>query len=601
MLYAFFLALAVIYNWRKFRRERDAFLMSLLEAKDASHREMILSHHFYIFVFEAFLSFIVAHFISERAIAIGMIELGLLYLVLLGSGFWLYQFFVRYVERKTGLELLASFRNQLVQEVRTNLAIVLLPIFIYAVINVTFQDGVHEDWGSFWFIGLFFNIIFVSVLTIACSVIIMLRLIPNREITEPEYLDIINRRLEVIGRPALRVRWIETDIRNAFVVGLKLFRFSNQTMFIGKKLRTTLTLAEFDAVIAHELSHVANRHAHKRLLDLLKNLLSVIVGVGMIMLFFISLSLLIWGEDASYHAGFTASLVLLSCLGWVIFNYALLFDTIRSHEFEADAFAVISLGADPEAMKSALRKLSEPGELPAYLRERMKPTTKKSFFQRHFSTHPTLEHRLESLERKLVLKLPYNHYVSPLMRLRQIVGRFFTWKVLVPGFSVFVVAGAYFVNGYRETNHILADLRSLPTDKVLTLDLRGKVNSRPTPLSPSLMYYVVKKEEPVLIDHFLKHGADPGKTLLYIAQTRNTELLETYYNRLKEVITDEEYFRVLKKTAEMNDTAGYRFLVNADHFGHLDAVSKESVARIQGRASRSRVPASVRMSSEKEN
>jgi Zn-dependent protease with chaperone function len=593
MLYVFFLVVAIVYNWRKFRRERSSFLSSLVDAKDSQHREMILSHHFYIFVFESFLSFIVAHFISEGAFAIGFIELGMVYLILLFAGFWLYQIFIRYVEHQTNLSLLEPFQRQLIQEVRVNFAIILLPIFIYSVINMTFQDGVYEEWGSLWFLGLVFNIIFVSVLTITCSVIIMLRLIPNREITEQEYLDIINKRLNNIGMPDLRVRWIETDIKNAFVVGLKLFRFSNQTMFIGRKLRTTLTLPEFDAVIAHELAHVANRHIHKRVIDLIKNLLSVLIGVGSIMVLLIGISLLYWGEDASFHAGMTTSLVFISCLAWVIFNYALLFDTIRSHEYEADAYAVMKLGADFEAMKSALRKLSVPEEMPEYLKDKIKANQKKNFFQRHFSTHPDLESRIELLERKLAFGLAFNHYVSPAMKIRGRIGSFMTWKVLVPGFTGFLAMTGYYLNGYHQANKAMVFIQKENPDKILKRDFASLINSRPTPLSPSLMYYVVKKQDERLIDHFLKQGADKGRTLIYVSQTKNLNLLRKYYGLLKNDISGEEYFMVLKKTAEMNDTEGYRFLVNADKFEGLNSISKQNIVRIHNKAIRSRAPASV--------
>lgn len=591
MLYAFFLVIAIVYNWRKFRRERDGFLASLIDAKDASHREMILTHYFYVFVFEAFLSFVVAHFISERAFALGIIELGVVYLLLLFSGFWLYQLFVRYLEKRTGLPLLGSFRHQLIQEVRVNFAIILLPIFIYAIINVTFQDGVYEEWGSLWFIGLLFNIIFVSVLTITCSVVIMLKLIPNREISEPEYLGIINKRLSDIDLPSLRVRWIETDIKNAFVVGLKLFRFSNQTMFIGRKLRTTLTLPEFDAVIAHELAHVANRHIHKRVIDLVKNLLSVIVGVGLIMLLLITASLLYWGEDASFHAGMMTSLIFTACFAWVVFNYALLFDTIRSHEYEADAYAVLNLKADPEAMKSALKKLLEPAEIPDYLKGKINTSQKRNFFQRHFSTHPDLESRLESLDRKIALNLAYNHYISPVKKLRTIVGSFMTWRVLVPGFAVFLVVMGHYVNGYYQANKALGLINRSGSESLMKPKIARLINARPTPLSPSLMYYVVKKQDPQLIDYFLSQGADKGRTLIYVSQTRNLELLKKYYGVLKDQISDEEYFRVLKKTAEMNDTQGYRYLVNAERFERLDSESKQTIVRAHSKSHRA--PASV--------
>ena len=48
---------------------------------------------------------------------------------------------------------------------------------------------------------------------------------------------------------------MKTIIKNAFVVGIKILGFSNQTMFIGKNLRTMLTIEEFDAVIALKVPH----------------------------------------------------------------------------------------------------------------------------------------------------------------------------------------------------------------------------------------------------------------------------------------------------------------------------------------------------------
>jgi flagellar biogenesis protein FliO len=48
MLYVLFMVLAIAYNLKKFHKERAAILSSLIEAKSFAHREMILSHHFYI-------------------------------------------------------------------------------------------------------------------------------------------------------------------------------------------------------------------------------------------------------------------------------------------------------------------------------------------------------------------------------------------------------------------------------------------------------------------------------------------------------------------------------------------------------------------------
>lgn len=597
MLYLLFLALAVTYNFRKFGKERDAILSSLIEAKNDSHRQMILSHHFYIFIFECFISVVVAHFMSERAMVIGMLGLGGIYLGLLFIGFGVFQLFVRHLEKQTELELVTGFRRHIVQEVRVNFALIMLPILIYSIINMTFQDGIYEEWGQFWFIGLLFNIMFVSVLTIVCSVIIMLKLIPNREITEPEYLEIINHRLEQIGMPNLRVRWIETDVKNAFVAGLKLFRFSNQTMFVGKRLRQMLTLEEFDAVISHELSHVANRHIHKRVIDLLKNFLSVMTGTGLIMVLVIGGTFLYWGEDASLHTGSTAILAAVGTLLWIVFNFAFLFDTIRSHEFEADAYAVMELGAGLAPMKSALEKLTAPEELPDYLKNRSRHPDQKTWFSKYFghyfTTHPDLATRIQSLEHKIREGLPYNYYVSSAQRARALLGSLFHWKILAPTSAVFALTLTWTITSYRSGLRTIASIDQSPVNSLMERhDLASLINKRPTLVGPTLMYYIVKKGDSALIDHYVKEGAEKGRTLLYLAQNKDLELFEHYYRSFHQDISDEEYFLILRKTAQVQFTEGYRLLVNAERFESLHPAYKHDISALHNRGDR--LPASVK-------
>jgi Zn-dependent protease with chaperone function len=594
MLYVLFLILAIAYNLKKFRRERAAFLSSILDAKTSSHREMILSHHFYIFIFEGFLAFIVAHLITEKAMLIGIIELAIVYLFLLFLGFFLYQFFIRYVERHTNLVLYQSFKIHLIKELRVNFSVIMLPILVYAVINWALLDSVYEEWGSLWFIGLLFNIIFVSILTIACSVIIMLRLIPNREITEPEYLDIINRRLSQIKQPNIRVKWIESDIKNAFVVGLKLLKFSNQTMFIGRSLRSTLTLEEFDAVIAHELAHVANRHIHKRVIDLMKNFISVILGTGFIMLLVLGLSMIYWGEDAVLYSNMTSLSVVLLVLGWWIFNYCLLFDTIRSHEFESDGFAVIELGASFEALSSALQKLTSSEELPEYLKARRKQPDRKGFFswvRKIFSTHPDLDARIWNLRNKIDNNLPFNYYVSTFQKMKQNMAILLNWKVSVPLTGVFVYFLVWGTISYRTGEKNIAYIESAPVEEIIrAAGLASKINSRPLLVGKSLLFYVVQRKDERLIDHFLEQGADKGRALVYISQLRDLRLLEKYYDQYQDQLTEEEYFLVLRKTAQLNFTEGHRHLVNARRFESLHPDYKENLSTIY--ESKKRMPAS---------
>jgi hypothetical protein len=106
------------------------------------------------------------------------------------------------------------------------------------------------------------------------------------------------------------------------------------------------------------------------------------------------------------------------------------------------------------------------------------------------------------------------------------------------------------------------------------------------------MYHVVKRKDPELIEYFVSQGADKGKTLIYISQLKDYDLLKKYYSTYQSGLSDDDYFLVLRKTAELNFTEGYRLLVNAKQFEKLDANYKEDVSRLyQSKAQR--MPASV--------
>lgn len=594
MLYVLFLSIAIIYNMFKFRKERQAFLSSLTLAQSDSHRLMILGHHFYIFIFEAFLAIVVSQLIGEGDLAMGLLGMGVIYILLLFLGFFLYRFFVRYLERNTGLKLWSSFKGHIIKELRVSFAIILLPILIYSLINWGFQDNVYEEWGSLWFIGMLLNIIFVSLLTIACTVVIMLRLIPNREVTEPEYTAIINRRLKQVELEGMRVRWIETDIKNAFVVGMQLFQFSNQTMFVGKRLRTMLSLEEFDAVVSHELAHAANGHIQRRLMVLIKNFISIFTGSIVLMLTVMCFCFLYWGEDINLHPQATLLLSFGVMLGWFLINYALLFDTLRSQEYEADAYAVIEMGASLNAMKSALEKLTQPDEVPEYLKSK---TRKKSRLQvwlaRYFSTHPTIQSRFDSLEKKLHFDLPYNYYLSPVQQAHHHLSRFYKWHIFVPCTIFSALALVWVLHMTSQGSRMVAFIKTASPHEIMhDGTIVEKINSRPSLTGPSLMYYIVQRQNPLLIDYYLQRGADKGRTLAYITNLKDFEMLKKYYSDYGQDINDDEYYLILRKTASMNFTEAYRFLVNSQRFEELHPNFKQDISRIH-QQTRTRRPAAV--------
>jgi Zn-dependent protease with chaperone function len=582
MVYTLFLVIAVLYNMKKFSKERTVFLDSLIKATNTQHREMILSHTFHIFIFEAFLGFIVSHLISEGAFVIGLLGLGGIYVVLLGFGLFLYQYFLKFIEKSTGLNLRESFNQHIIKELRVSFALILLPILLYSVLNWTFQsENPNESSGtSFWLLEILTNIIFVSVLTISCTVIIMLRLLPNREVTEPEYLELINHRLNQIGMPNLRVKWIETDIKNAFVVGIKLLRFSNQTMFIGRNLRTMLTMEEFDAVIAHELAHLANRHIHKRVIELLKNFISALMGAGLLMLFTLSFFHLYFGEDMGLYEKPVAIVCVMMCMSWLFFNYSLFFDTIRSHEYEADAYAVINLGASFSALKSALVKLTQTEEMPEYLKSKTKQPKKRSRFSKIFTTHPELSERISSLEHKIEMGLPFNYYLSTPQKIRSSLRFCMQWKVSVPMAFGFVLFSIWTTLAIRDGSRLVSFINEQSPQSVLENDFIAKnINSKPFLVGKSLMYYIVQRQDPGLIDFYIEKGADPGRTLIYLSETKNFDLFRGYYPTLAQNLSHDEYYLILLKSADVNFTEGYRYLVNSSRFDSLNPDYKAELAR----------------------
>lgn len=421
----------------------------------------------------------------------------------------------------------------------------------------------------------------------------MLKLIPNREITEEFYLDLINKRLNQIGKPNIRLRWIEADVKNAFVVGLKLLNFTNQTMFIGRSLRTTLTQEEFDAVVCHELSHVANGHTSKRLINFLKNFVSIIMGSIFFVLLIFLLSFLIWGEESVFHSRTMAVLSVLSVFIWFIFNYALLFDAIRAHEYEADGFAVLKLGVKFEHWKSALLKLSNNEDVPDYLRLKNTSKDKQSIPKKigsYFSTHPKIDERISFLEKKLDQNLAFNFYVSSAQKLSQLFGRIFNFKrVLAFSLGLILILGWVTLtvkNGLELINRV----SNLTSDQILkSSEIKDSLLESPTLFGPKLSYYIVKKNDPALIEYLINNSVRPGKILFYLSEFKNDELFAMYFNKYSNQLNEEEYFLILRKSAQMNFVSGYRLLVNSHQFDKLDKDYKSNVSRI---LEMKRIPAS---------
>ena len=99
MTYVFFFLLAILYNVIKFSRNKDSFLESLKSANGDEERNHLIAHHFHVFMLEASLGMIAALLVGDE-VSLGIVALGFIYIAFIGFGLYLYQSFLKYLEKR---------------------------------------------------------------------------------------------------------------------------------------------------------------------------------------------------------------------------------------------------------------------------------------------------------------------------------------------------------------------------------------------------------------------------------------------------------------------------------------------------------------------
>jgi len=197
--------------------------------------------------------------------------------------------------------------------------------------------------------------------------------------------------------PKPKVAVADSDVPNAFAMGRSQ---KNATICATTGIMRTLSPAELEGVMAHELAHVKNRDV------LIMTVASFFASVAaMIMQFGFFFG---GGHDGGDDDGAPAFIVILlaSFLVYII-SFFLMLALSRYREFAADRGAALVTGR-PSALSSALMNISGAMQkVPTQdLREaeRMNaffivPTAVKGAVQTLFSTHPPMEKRIERLQR----------------------------------------------------------------------------------------------------------------------------------------------------------------------------------------------------------
>lgn len=351
---------------------------------------------------------------------------------------------------------LRDFTHTVIAYLRLTAAL-LAPFFIYQFLNGTLFDAPAGRIDAVEIIVFTVGrIVMLSLLTIILSVIFMLKMIPNSRVVETEYLSIIKKRLTQAGWNSCRLRWVDIpDFNNAFVVGFKWFGFSNQTLFIGRSLKEVLTRDEFDAVISHELGHMANGHLLKRITYAFMLVVGLVISLVASLSLSILVSLAVSNDPHKTTIVFSASLLVTLIVSY-LFLVSWLFRQYREQEHEADAFAVMKLGIRLEDLENSLRKVTK----------KFREKAKKRASWNIFSTHPEIETRIENVKTKISRGVSFDWNQSPMSRLLEITIRASSPRALAVSFTVFVLAGLLTHTTIQENRQYLSwietgDIKSL--------------------------------------------------------------------------------------------------------------------------------------------
>lgn len=211
-----------------------------------------------------------------------------------------------------------------------------------------------------------------------------------------------------------RLQIIETPALNAYAAGL---REGDYVIAVTRGLVDTLSDAELEAVLGHELTHIRNRDTQ---------LMVIAVIFAGIFAFFADLTVRGWdfpygwsprgkrdtgrdpwsgdrrGRDGGGSGG--AILAIIVAIAIIVISWGvstlIRFALSRSREYLADAGAV-ELTKNPDAMISALRKIERNAafEVPSRMEAFFIENPLKSRLTGLLATHPSIDQRVEALVR----------------------------------------------------------------------------------------------------------------------------------------------------------------------------------------------------------
>jgi heat shock protein HtpX len=222
----------------------------------------------------------------------------------------------------------------------------------------------------------------------------------------PELHGIVDRLCALADMDKPRVAIARSPMPNAFATGRNS---KNSVLCVTTSLLDgRLNRDELEGVLAHELSHVAHKDVQ---VMTIASFLAIVAGLLVRFAFYSEL----FGGGRRSNNDQNSALIMLGILAVSVVVYAVSFLLIRLlsryRELSADRSGALLTG-QPSALKSALIKVSgDMGRIPNqdlraaeplnafYFAPAMKLNSGGASLSRIFSTHPTLERRIQELDK----------------------------------------------------------------------------------------------------------------------------------------------------------------------------------------------------------
>ncbi|HWD64882.1 MAG TPA: zinc metalloprotease HtpX [Solirubrobacteraceae bacterium] len=281
-------------------------------------------------------------------------------------------------------------------QARMMLTLFLLGLVYAVLIGVLFAAGVGAVTIAVIAGGLFLIQFFTSD-RIALASLGAREIAPGDGPGAAKLMGVVQRLAIQADIPMPRVAVADTPMPNAFAVGRSP---KSATVCVTTGLLSLLEDGELEAVLGHELTHIANRDV------MVMTLASFFASIAS---FIVQMGFWFGGAFGDDEDGGPSALVVILVSGLVyVVSWLLLQALSRYREFAADRGSAVITGR-PSALISALMKIESSmgripqrdlraasGELAAFY---IFPPQVKQSVTTLFSTHPSLEQRISALQR----------------------------------------------------------------------------------------------------------------------------------------------------------------------------------------------------------